>query len=523
MNVDTVKESLRLNKLIANRKEIVLVEGDVIVPDSKPDILNTICTSGVVCIYKKDILDGKIRLDGNINTYIMYLSEDSQDKIRGINTSLDFSENIMITNCLEGMNSEVITNLKSIEAKVINGRKISIKATIEFNIKIYDNEEVEIINGIQNAEEIQFLKENLYVNTLVGTGETKIYAKDTVTIDGVDNLAEILKVKVQICNEDIKTSYNKILTKSEAEVKIMYLTEDNRINTVKTNIPVVGFIDINGVNEENICDVNYEVKNVVIKPNSVEEHSIYIEIEFAVSAIVYESREINLIQDLYSPCENLEFNKKQVTIITQKNNNREQKQVREKIRLEGIDNHNLLDVDIVPIITNQNNLNSRIIFDGELQLKFIWEDANSQVDIKIAKIPFEHVIDNLENGENMDGDLTVEVINQDFIVQDGGNITSNIDMVVETNLHRNTKLNLLDEVQTTGERDEQDYNVIMYIVKKDDTLWKIAKQFGSTVDDIARVNGIEDVNKVLVGQKLFIPRYVKTGGNRIDASMINYA
>ena len=114
MNVDTVKESLRLNKLIANRKEIVLVEGDVIVPDSKPDILNTICTSGVVCIYKKDILDGKIRLDGNINTYIMYLSEDSQDKIRGINTSLDFSENIMITNCLEGMNSEVITNLKSI-------------------------------------------------------------------------------------------------------------------------------------------------------------------------------------------------------------------------------------------------------------------------------------------------------------------------------------------------------------------------------------------------------------------------
>ena len=25
-------------------------------PDSKPDILSTICTSGVVCIYKKDII-----------------------------------------------------------------------------------------------------------------------------------------------------------------------------------------------------------------------------------------------------------------------------------------------------------------------------------------------------------------------------------------------------------------------------------------------------------------------------------
>ena len=36
---------------------------------------------------------------------------------------------------------------------------------------------------------------------------------------------------------------------------------------------------------------------------------------------------------------------------------------------------------------------------------------------------------------------------------------------------------------------------------------EIAKRFGSTVDDIARVNGIEDVNSIPVGKQLFIPRY----------------
>ena len=49
----------------------------------------------------------------------------------------------------------------------------------------------------------------------------------------------------------------------------------------------------------------------------------------------------------------------------------------------------------------------------------------------------------------------------------------------------------------------------MYIVKKDDTLWKIAKRYGSTVEDIARANGIEDENKIFVGQKIFIPHYSK--------------
>ena len=54
MVVNTIKENLSVNKKVATRKEIVFVEGDVIVPDAKPDVLNIICTSGVVCIYKKE-------------------------------------------------------------------------------------------------------------------------------------------------------------------------------------------------------------------------------------------------------------------------------------------------------------------------------------------------------------------------------------------------------------------------------------------------------------------------------------
>ena len=50
-------------------------------------------------------------------------------------------------------------------------------------------------------------------------------------------------------------------------------------------------------------------------------------------------------------------------------------------------------------------------------------------------------------------------------------------------------------------------------MKKGDTLWNIAKRYGSTVDDIVRTNGIENENMIIPGQKLFIPRYVKVGVN----------
>lgn len=520
MVVETQKESLNMNKLIATKKEFILIEGDMIVPDSKPDILSTICTSGTVCIYKKEVSADKVKIDGNINAYIMYLTEDTQDRVRGINTNLDFSESITVPNVEDGMECELEATLNRIECKVINGRKIGMKATLEVQMKIYSNEMVEMVNDIINNNEIQMLKQDMKVNSLVGMGSTRIDAKETIAIDAIDNLAEILKLSMDIGNKDIKMSYNKILTKAEANIKIIYLTEDNRMNSVHAKIPVVGFIDVADVNENNICDVLYETRNVILKPNPVEEHSIYVEIQLGVSATVYEEKQIQVIQDFYSPCENLICNRKQITTIMGKQNKKEVKQIREKVRLEGIENQTMVDVDIIPNITKETNLDSKVIYEGELQLKFMFIDATMQTNIKEATIPFEHVIEGLDGGENRNTNTRYEILNQDFIIQNGGEITTNIDMLADIASYQDARLSVADEIQSDGEREEQDYSIILYIVKEGDSLWKIAKEFGSTIDDIKRTNGIEDENLIMPGQKLFIPRYIKMSISSKETPMI---
>lgn len=505
--IEAQRENLSINKLIAEKKEIIFAEGDMIVPDSKPDILNTICTSGIVSIYKKEAQEGKVRIDGAINTYIMYMPDGTEDTTRGLNTTIDFSENINVSNCNEGMNIISDVKIKSIEAKVINGRKVGIKATLEVNLKVYLNEDVEVINEIQNENNIQILKEDLKVNSLVGRGETKIYAKDTIQIDNMDNLAEVLKAQVCLVDKDIKVSYNKILTKSEAEIKIIYLTEDNRINTINYKIPVVGFIDMPNVTEENICDVNYEIKNIIIKPNSQDEHSIYVEIEIEVVCYVYEEKQINLIQDMYSTLVNLEFEKKQIMTITDKQNRTDIKQIREKINIKDIEGLNLIDVDVIPTIINENKINTKILYEAELNLKFIFQDAKSQITIKDAKIPFEFTIENLQNGETLNTNSNMEIKTKDFIIQDGGDINCSIDIQNDTNMYRTANINMINSIEENGEREEQDYSIVIYIVKKGDTLWNIAKEFGSTVDGIARVNGIENRDLITPGQKLYIPKF----------------
>ena len=169
MAIETLKENLCVNQIIGKAKENIEAEGDVIIPDIKPDILSTINTNGTVCIYKKEIQDGKIRIDGGVQVYIMYLADDESSNVRGLNTVIDFTKVIDMEKASPTMNLESNINLKDIECKILNGRKISIKANIEADVSLYSNENIEFIKGIENREDIQVLNTSSTIDSLLGT------------------------------------------------------------------------------------------------------------------------------------------------------------------------------------------------------------------------------------------------------------------------------------------------------------------------------------------------------------------
>ncbi len=514
MEVDVSKENLRINKLICEKKELIFVEEDMIVPDSKPDIINPINSNGNICIYKKEVMDEKIKIDGCVNTYIMYLPDSQNNNLRGLNVNVDFSKVINVPESKEGMTVIASMNIKDLECKVLNGRKINVRAGLEVKLKLYANEDVEIINEINNIEDIQILKESFNINSLLGSGNTRIYVKDTLNIDPQDNLEEVLKTEINLVDNDIKISYNKILSKSEVEVKIMYLTQDNRINTVQGKIPAVGFIDIQNVNEENISDIKNEIKNILIRPNAAEEHSIYVEIEIETMCITYEKKEVSVIQDLYSPTKMLTLSQKRITTTSNKIVKDKNFTITSKTNISELSNGNLLDVDILTNINNEKITSSKIIYEGELLVNFIFTKENNTVNNKVSKIPFEVSIDNPIMEEQIYLDTTMIITNKTFTVKNGGDVECSVDIGVTADIFQSIGINIIDNIQVEENKEKSDDydSLIIYIVQSGDTLWKIAKRFKSTVEDIAIMNGLDNPDKIFVGQKLYIPKFMYMNG-----------
>nr|MCR5147147.1 DUF3794 domain-containing protein [Clostridia bacterium] len=291
MDIEILKDNLCVNQIIGKANESIYAEDDIIIPDIKPDILSVINTSGTVCVYKKEIMEGKIKIDGGIQAYIMYLADDENSNVRGLNTVIDFSKTIEMENVNSNMNMNCLIELKEIECKILNGRKVTVKANLNVEVNVFSNENVEFVRTVENMQDIQFLNMSETMDSMLGSGVTKVYAKDTINIENTDNLLEIVKANFSIINKETKTSYNKILAKSDMQVNIVYLTEDNRIEEVNWQIPVMGFIDMQNISDDNMINVEYEIKNVLIKPNNVDEHSIYVEIELEITSNVFEKKE----------------------------------------------------------------------------------------------------------------------------------------------------------------------------------------------------------------------------------------
>ena len=191
--------------------------------------------------------------------------------------------------------------------------------------------------------------------------------------------------------------------------------------------------------------------------------------------------------------------------------------VTSKVNLPEAIESNLLDTQVSPLINKVEITNSKILYEGDLTINFIYSNSSNTVNSNISKIPFEFSIENPLQNEDITVDTRISAIGGDFNLRQNGDIDCTIDIECNIEFNKNMNINVIDNI-IVNENDaiSSDYDsLIIYIVQKGDTLWKIAKKFKSTIDDIAKVNEIQDVDRLEIGQKLYIPKFKYIAKNLI--------
>lgn len=487
------KKLFKTKKTTQNKVKYFDISTDIIVPDSKPDIVNLISEDANLFIYKTDILNSKIRLDGNINLYISYMSDEGEVKV--INSFLNLVEQIDDQDVTEKSRIEYNIDTYCIDAKVLNERKVSVKIIFKYEYRVETDDVLELPDySLVSLENVEKLDRKIKIKEYLGTGYSKASIKETIKLDSEITNIDIINLDTKIKNIENKISINKILTKAEIEVSLIYLDDNSRIMTQKEKFPVSAFVDIDGMNDKILADSTYRVKNVKIMNDSPNKNEFLIEIDLDICSSGFCIKDIEVIEDLYILGKDAKVSRELKNILVFNEGVKEENIINQRIKIDGL--VSIYDMN-VKIRGKDENSNGN---DLNLLVQLYYEkEGMSNLSYKEIYIPI--MLKDTWNKVLINNNIKIEIVEEKYQINNEY-LELEIKIELKTNEESFLDLTYIDTIEIKDRIDDES-KMCMYFIKKGDSIWNIAKEFNVSKDELMRINNLEDEN-ITLGDKLFI-------------------
>lgn len=517
MNIETINETINSTKTISHEKRIKVVEGDMSVPDIKPDILSLVSVDNEVYITKQQIENNKLNIEGMVDICAIYMSEDETGSLKSLNNVYNFYDTLDI----ENLNENSIVDLKvfkgSTECKIINGRKLNIKTPVTLDVRVINNYEYSIARDVVDDRNIEIQKNKMNINTLCDCKSQDVELRENVTLnENSEPIGEILKATIKIRNEDFKISYNKILAKADAVVKIIYIADNERqtLETFETTIPVMGFIDYEGINENMGIKLDFNIKSFIIRPiyQDLKSVSFTVESDVCVKASIYKSCEIELISDIYDPDKELKCEYENIEVLQNIVNQTENIEMVQGLMIPELDGIRILNIEATPNIVNKNILDGKLALEGNIEFNILYFNENKKIlENKKMELPFQQVVKVATLQSTMNTEVRIDILNIDYRKVNDSQLQIKLDFKYDVSVERVDRISGIKSIEILDIEQIKLPSIIIYYVKPGDTLWNIAKKYRTTVKEIMENNNLTD-DKIYPNQQLIIQkRALKVG------------
>lgn len=518
MSLELVKEAVRLNQPIGMDTTQTIVENDIIVPDVKPDIARILLLDGDVWINSAQAASDRLLADGTVRYKILYISDDPEQPIKSITALAGFQQSMDIPNARQGMQGRVKCCIEHMEYEILNSRKVNVKAIVSLSGSVANQTEQYITQDFDGVEGIQVLRSKISVNSYIGDGEIRCPVRDTLQVPaGKPAILEILRNDARIAAKEYKATENKVVVSGELNVSTLYIGDDEArsIQFMEHEVPFTQLIDIAGADENAYCNIDIELGDTLFEADEDSDgelRQLKCEAMLKIFAQCSGKKEIELAEDVYSPYSRISIEKEQLKLTEPVTENKSQAVLKETVETDADapDIFELFNVLGRLSLSDSEITDDRVIIEGVVISNILYLANNEEQPIYCVdrEIPFRQVVE--VKGAKPEMSLSVEM----DIENCGYSIVSTKEVelryVIALNI-RISKQILAPVIAKAAEQplDEKrlakQHSFTIYFTQQGDTLWKIAKKYYTTVDEIIKNNYLESGGDLSPGEQIIIP------------------
>lgn len=518
MSVGLVKEMLKLDRMIGSENVQNLVESDIVVPDSKPDIYNILSAQGRVNITDKEIMQGKIVVDGTVDYKVLYASNDPDKILHSMKASSNFTQNIEIDDIDGIMVPEVNCSIENMDFSIMNERKISVQTVLNINGKVFKTDEIDIVKEVEGLEDVQALKNTIKYDNVISNSSSQTVLRENFELGEEEaEINEILEANGSVVVNEKRITDNKVIIGGNVNVNLLYATEEprNPIHELKHEIPFTHFIEVPKAQENMDCIVDVKVDEIFtdIKKNLNEENKGYnVEVVLKAGAKVSNKTEKEVILDAYSPSRKLNIQTQNLKFMKNIGNNSSHAVIKETIDTpsEYPNIFKVLTVKARPVVTDYKLIDNKNIIEGFVDTNVLYMADNEEMQVYSfnQEVPFRHYVEVEGLNEDMEADIKLDIENVDYATINSKQIETKVSLNASSEIRKEYEIEALINIEDLGEIDDDDNraSITIYFVQEGDNLWNIAKRYNTTVKEILETNEILDSEEIKMGDKIIIQK-----------------
>lgn len=521
MSLELIRETFKTNHIVGQGDTHTVIENDIIVPDSKPDISRILLLDGDVFVTGTEVLQDRITVNGSLAYKILYIPDDAEQPVKGINARSPFSVDLDIDNARQGMKSKVKCNIEHIDYEILNGRKVNIKTVLSLAGKIEDETAQDLVYDLEGIEDIQVLRNDFSANFYSGSSSVETAIRESLEIpSGKPTIREILRTDVRITGKDCKATDNRIIAKGELAISTLYVADDeNRsLQVMEHGLPFTQFIDIVGATEDSTSQVDIRIAETSFEPeedSDGELRHLSCDIGLSFYAEAYNKRKVEYIEDAYSPQLRIEIEKNMLKMQEYAAESTGQAIVRDTVQIdpENPDIAEVFNVIATPSISEYRILEDSIAIDGTVSSRVLYLANNSEQPVYVCEkeLPFKHTVELKGIKPDMSCDIELDIEHCNYSIISSKEVELRLGVSVNSKLINQLEIPVIERAFESPQEDKRllpGPSVTIYFSQPGDTLWGIAKKYYTTISDIQRINTISDQELAEPGQQIIIPRRV---------------
>ncbi len=215
----------RIFEYSASREETA----ETVVPDTMPDIERVLCADGVVIIRSKEAEAGSVTVTGGVAATVLYVPEDG-GPVRCVSAALPFTCAVDAPDVTRDSVPMAMLRLCGVEARMLNPRKVLIRASVHVRLECYERTEVCLTAGLEGegAADLETLTAAETISPVICAQEkTFVISDEYAPPPGAPAMSSLLRHSSVLRCDDVRSVGTKLIIKGRALTELTYLSESD--------------------------------------------------------------------------------------------------------------------------------------------------------------------------------------------------------------------------------------------------------------------------------------------------------